>query len=252
MAILHGAKILWADMSGADLNGADLTGAVLVGTTLPPTIFAAAKVAGIDMDWRTIARSLRVDGLQSFLVRTGMPEVLAIYMIDALRSIDETDLFTMLQSVFLAYGEPDREFAEQLRRELTHNGVKTWHFPRDAEPGARIKRHLSRQINSYDRMVLVCSQASLKREGVLAELEEVLEREHDEGESEVLIPIMIESIVETGQELPGWWPKDREHLYRALRRRVVADFCGALGDKDKWGEQKGKLLRALRKRPKDG
>lgn len=199
------------------------------------------------MDWRSIARSLRVDGLQNFLVRTGMPEVLAIYTIESLRTIDEMDLFTMLQSVFLSYGGPDGVFAERLRNALTSNGVKTWFFPRDATPGARLHRHIQAQINEFERMILCCSVASLQRAGVLHEVEEVLEREQAEGGSEVMIPILLDPIFDSGGT-PPWWPAEKQHIYLAISRRVAADFRGAMDDANKWNEQLGRVLVALRKK----
>lgn len=258
-ANLSGANLLGADLRYANLHRANLDGVKLLGadlrettitnTKLPRSITAARSLSGAGMDWRTIALSLTLDGLQSTLARTGMPDVAALYLIESLRSIDEMDLFTMLQSVFLSYGGPDETFADRLRQTLTTNGVKTWYYPRDAVPGSRHHRHLQAQIHAYDRMVLCCSKASLQREGVLHEVEEALEREQDEGGSEVMIPVLLESIFDTGKPPPPWWPEGKEHVYLALRRRVGADFRGAMDDENKWNEQVARVLKALRKRP---
>ena len=242
------ANLSSANLSEADFSRANLRGACLSDVTLPGSV-RQAELLGAHVDWRTVALSLRLPDLQTILVRTGMPEVVAIYLIDSVRSIDEVDLFTMLQSVFLSYGSPDAEFAERLRNDLTRNGVKTWFFPKDAVPGARLQRHLQDQINSYDRLILCCSEASLQRTGVLHEVEEVLEREQDEGGAEILIPIMLDPIFDTGKTPPPWWPEGKEHIYLSLRRRVAADFRGVMDDPDRWSEQLGRVVAALRKRP---
>ena len=256
---LSGANLTSANLTDADLTatvltdanlgGADLTDATLVDVTLPASACDADRLLGAYVDWRTVARSLLATDLQSTLVRTGMPDVAALYLIDSLRTLDAMDLLTMLQSVFLSYGGPDEAFAVRLRETLTANGVKTWFYPRNAVPGRRHHRHLQAKIHAYDRMILCCSAASLQREGVLHEVEEVLEREQDEGGSEVMIPVLLQPIFDTGKTPPSWWPAGKEHIYLALRRRVGADFVGAMNDESKWNEQIGRLLEALRKRP---
>lgn len=247
-ANLQGANLRGANLQGAALIGADIRYGMLVDTALDMGV-AAAKLEEAYVDWRTIARSLRMNDLLGCLVRTGMPEVVAIYLIDSVRSIDEIDLFTMLQSVFLSYGGPDTEFADRLRNDLTRNGVKTWFFPKDAIPGARIHRHIQRRIHEYDRMILCCSEVSLQREGVLHEIEEVLEREQDEGGAEVMIPVLLDPIFDNGHAPPTWWPEEKEHIYLSLRRRVAADFQGATDNPDRWSEQLSRVLTALRKKP---
>jgi hypothetical protein len=153
----------------------------------------------------------------------------------------------MLQSVFLSYGGPDHDFAERLRNELTENGVKTWFFPTDAEFGARLHRHIQAQVNSYDRMILCCSEESLQRPGVLHEIEEVLEREQDEGGAAIMIPIILCDLFELGREPPLWWPEGKEHIYLAIRRRVAADFRGTMEDENKWSKQLGRLIIVLQR-----
>lgn len=257
-ANLQRATLRWADLTGADLTRADFTEANLQEANLRQAVMINMKLnagmfdanlEGAHIGWRAVARSLQVEGLQILLVRTGMPEVAAIYLIESLRSIDEMDLFTMLQTVFLSYGGPDAEFAERFRSDLTRNGVKTWFFPRDAVPGARIHQHLQANINTYDRLILCCSETSLQRLGVLREIEEVLAREGREGGTNVLIPILLDSIFDTRAEPPSWWPDGKRHIYLTLFDRVAADFRGAMDDPGQWSQQLSRVLAALRKKP---
>ncbi|MDI1484829.1 toll/interleukin-1 receptor domain-containing protein [Polyangium sp. y55x31] len=95
-------------------------------------------------------------------------------------------------------------------------------------------------VNEHDRVVLVCSKASLDRKGVLNEIEETLAREAREGGETYLIPIRLDDYVFT-----GWRPK-REDIAQAIRDRVVADFEGADADPAKFDRALSQLLRALR------
>jgi len=58
-------------------------------------------------------------------------------------------------------------------------------------------------VNEHDRVILVCSQASLDRPGVLNEITETLQREARDGGAEYLIPITLDDYV-----FSGWKPKD--------------------------------------------
>ncbi|MEN0066757.1 MAG: hypothetical protein AAGA48_31790 [Myxococcota bacterium] len=86
---------------------------------------------------------------------------------------------------------------------------------------------------------------------VLHEVEQVLQREQQEGNSDRLIPILLDDdLFETGAVPPDWWPAERNHVYRGLQGRVCARFTEARYDVEKWNEELGKLLKALRKQPK--
>jgi hypothetical protein len=252
-ADLTSAHATWADFSGANLtrtklHNAELHHIQLIDTQLHPNILDAG-VTGTKVDWRTVARSLQMDGLLKFLVGTGMPNPVALALIASTRSIDKESLSAMLHSVFISYGRPDAAFAQRLSAALTRNGVQTWFFPADAVPGKRLHRHLQTQIYSHDRVILCASEASLQRDGVLHEIEEALEREQDEGGSEIVIPILLGPIFDTGRNAPPWWPADKEHVYVSLRKRVAADFRGAMQSEELWTEQLSRLLIALREIP---
>lgn len=246
-ANLRGANLRGTSMKATRLDGAHLTDADLANVRFPQAIGSASDLKEAIVDWRTVGRMLGIDRVVDVLVRTGMPEVTATYLVDALRSIDVADLFTMLQSVFLSYGQPDENVAARLRNELTENGVKTWYFPEDAVPGSRLARHLEDEVNRYDRMILCCSVRALQRPGVLHEVEEVLEREQREGGSEVLIPVLLDDIWGSGDQPPEWWPARKRHVYRSLRKRVCVDFRDALDDPEKWSMNLQKLLLALKR-----
>lgn len=254
-ANLSGADLDSANLSGADLSEANLTGANLVETVLAGAVVGWTLLTSVDLtslcstrllhvgestvDWRSVAKSLKADGLHALLVDTGMPEVVATYMIDSARSIDPEEMFTLMQSTFISFGGPDEEFARTLHDALKRNGVTTFFFPEHAEPGEHLHRVMRRGVEDHDRVILVCSKDSLDRPGVLNEIELALAKEAElEGRS-LIIPVVLDNYL-----FDGWAPEGREDLVKAVQRRVVADFR----DESKFDDSLQKLLRALRKK----
>ncbi len=251
---LRAANLSRAYLSDAKIMKADLRDAVLIGAhignvRLPASIVEAKDLSFSLIDWRTVARSIQLHGLQSVLERSGMPAIMAAYLIDSAKSIDASDLFTMMQSVFLSYEGSDRGFAERLRSALQDNGIKRWFLPEETIPGEGVNALLRTSIRSYDRMILICSRASLLEPGVLNEVAEVLECEQAEGAT-ILIPILLDdAIFERGHAPPQWWPDDQRAVHRTVCERVAADFREVLDDPNRWNEEVAKLVQALRKRP---
>jgi len=116
-----------------------------------------------------------------------------------------------------------------LNEALRISGVDTFLFVKDAEPGQKLHAEMRRGINKYDRMILVCSEASLARKGVLNEIQECLAREARDGGASYLVPNTID-----------------DHVFRStrtcidvIRDRVVADFRGTVAlDKDSTSEER--------------
>jgi hypothetical protein len=237
-ADLTGTNMTEAICHGARLNGARLFRTHLVNVDLVPFCEAHPPVVhhgSSYIDEKSIKNSVRSPHLKNFLVRAGTSLDLAEYLIGRTGA-------SSMHSVFISYGAPDATFAETLCRALEDHGVKTFLFSEHAEPGERLHRMMRKGVNEHDRVVLVCSKASLDRKGVMNELEETLARESRDGGETYLIPIRLDDYV-----LTGWKPK-REDLAQAVRDRVVADFGGADADKVKFKEGVDKLLRALRKK----
>src|ERR1041385_194625 len=187
------------------------------------------------LDWRSLCRSLRVPGLTEFLVNAGMPEVIALYSVDAARAVDPLLLFRVMQSTFISYGHPDVRFARQLRERLFKNGVRRFFFELDATPGERLHRVMRGRINEYDRVILICSSSSLTRPAVRNEIEETLAREARDGGATYLIPVVIDEF------LFEW----DDQLAVPLRDRVVADFRRTARNSRLFDTAFLRLLRAL-------
>jgi Helix-turn-helix. len=142
-------------------------------------------------------------------------------------------------SVFLSYGGPDEEVARALYENLRRRKVRCFFFPESAKLGQRLHRTMSDGVADYDRVVLICSQASLDRSGVQNEIEQVLIREAAEGGTELLVPITLDDHVF------GAWRPIRCDLARQIRARVVADFRGVEPGTPQWLKQFGRVMRVL-------
>lgn len=147
----------------------------------------------------------------------------------------------MLRSTFISYGSPDESFARKLYEALQRHGGTAFFFPEHAVPGEKLHRTMRKGVNEHDRVILVCSKASLDRKGVLNEIEETLARESRDGGAAYLVPIRLDDYV-----FVGWAPKD-PGIAQAVRDRVVADFEGADLDQSKFDAQVHRLLEALKK-----
>lgn len=261
MAGLAEAYLSWVDLSGANLSGADLSGAYinncnLSGATPDYAIIGATIFINVDLssfvnaeiervglstiDHRSIARSLHCTNLLPFLVAAGMPHIVATYAIDSVRALDPNGLFNLMHSTFISYGGPDEPFAIRLQETLQTNGVTTFLFKKDAVPGQPLSHVMRTGVREHERVVLVCSQVSLNRPGVLNEIELTLRREAKEGGAALLIPLALDRYV-----FDEWEPENTD-LKEAVLERVIADFEGADADQSKFDRGIERLLQALK------
>lgn len=223
------ANLARAHLEFALFNHANLAGASSQGCYLRDTLLLDVQLSAFcqgevihegpsHVNFQSIARSLQEPELKSFLRRTGMPDVFVEYMVDCARSLDRGIMFNLLQSTFISYGGPDEAFARKLNEALERRGVNTFFFKDDAVPGDRLHRVMRKGVNDYDRVILICSEASLNRPGLLNELQETLAREARDGGRAYLLPVRLDDYV-----IRGWVPTDEE-LAIAVRDRVIADF----------------------------
>ena len=145
-------------------------------------------------------------------------------------------------SVFISYGGPDEAIARRIYEDLTFGGVRCFFFPVTATPGIRLHRTMTEAIRQYDRVVLLCSTAALRRPGVSNEIEQVLAREAEEGGTERIIPVALDDCLWSDA------PAAHHGVIAQIRQRVIADFRRALGDEDAWDREFDRILDALRRR----
>ncbi len=262
-ADLTGAALNHANCSGADmrdvlLGNATLSEATLAGCRLDRAHLGDTHLGDLDVgplcdakrlshsspspiDSRTVMKSYTHPGLKQLMLDCGVPAVFAEYMIDCARSLG-LSLFSVMQSTFISYGDPDATFARKLYEALRAHDVVTFFFPETATLGERIDSEVYRRLQEFDRVILVCSRSSLDRRGVLNEIQETLNREARDGGATYLLPIMLDDYV-----LKGWRAKQPE-LAERVGRRIAGDFRGTRRSETKFNLAMSRLLDALKKK----
>ena len=250
-ANLSGGRLFRAILIEADLGVADLSSVTMDNISIEYTNLTDIDLSSFvnaivshegpsTVDHRSIGRSLHCANLSPFLVATGMPHVVATLLIDSVRTLNPNGLFNLMHSTFISYGGPDEHFAEKLQVALQSNRVTTFLFKKDAVPGQAISDVMHDQVRGNDRIVVICSQNSLDRAGVLNEMELALSREAKEGGHTLLIPIALDDYVfET-------WNPENANLKEAVLERVIADFVGAEDNQSKFDQGIERLLQALK------
>jgi hypothetical protein len=242
------------DFSSTKLDNVEIRGTRLTNARISNTCFLNMDISALCdedalrfgapsiIDVRTVIRTHHNPRLKRFLLKTGLPEVFAEFMIDCARAVDSDVLRSLMQSTFISFGGPDEAFARKLYEALTAHGVITYFFPETAKVGERISDEVFRQIQQHDRVLLVCSRGSLDRVGVINEITETLDREAKDGGATYLLPITLDDYVFTE------WRVTQPVLAERMCRRVIADFRGTLHSKQKFGSALSRVIDALKKR----
>jgi hypothetical protein len=261
-----GAALIRADCDGADMRSAYFGNASLGqislrGARLDHARLAATHLDDVDVrpfcdvstlehrgpsyiDSRTVIRSYRHVHLKRFMVDCGVPEIFAEYMIDCAKALDMPLLRGMMQSTFISYGGPDERFARRLYNALRSHNVVVFFFPETATLGERIDNEVFRRIQEHDRVLLVCSENSLDRYGVVNEIQETFDREARDGGATYLLPITIDDYVFTK------WNVSHPELAERVCRRIIGDFRGTGRSHVKFERAVARLIDALKvKRP---
>lgn len=228
---LVGCNASESSLSGAAFHDSDL--GWLIET--PSCTFARAPVF---MDYLTIRRSVHVNGFDRFLDALSWPIDIATYLITSSQRMKPEDEMVRT-STFISYGAPDESFARRVRDDLHRRGVRTFLFAIDAVPGQPLYRVMREGINTYDHVIVVCSEASLTRNGVRNEIEEALRREARRGGTPCIIPITLDNFVFSWSDAVG----------ESLRDRVIGDFRQLDTYPQRFAEGVSALLQALLRTP---
>lgn len=255
LADLHGANLVGVDLNLADLTQANLSGADLDGARISEAIIGWTVFADVDLGVvegldtarhfgpstigvDTILRSggkipdefLRGCGvdplIQKMLTGDGQTKTDAFYAWISRRH-------NPLQRCFISYATEDKSFVERLQEALNEHGVDYWYAPEHGRPGEELHRQIDLEISLRDRMLLVCSEVSLKKDWVAYEIDRAITQEEKRG-SRVIFPIMIDGALLT-------WNHPRATRIRGV---LAADFRKATKGKA-FEERLPKLLEAL-------
>lgn len=267
-ATLSGANLKWADLSGAnlsraalneanlngaDLSGADLTDAVFVGTIIVscPTLHLAIGLDKIN--------HLGPSFLDARTLRASVPHLPDVFLQGVGYSQEEIAALRELYSraieffsCFLSHTDKDADFVDRLRADLLSNNVSCWHYRYDMRTGGYWREQINTAIKVYDKLVLICSEHSLTRKGVVEEIIEAMEYQDkpDEKNRLKLFPVRLDDFIFSEamaqfakqQVAKGEWGRNWLDKVKAIQ---MADFRG-WKDHDAYKREFDKLLRDLK------
>jgi hypothetical protein len=268
-ANLHGANLRKADLSGANLHGADLSAANLHGANLSMADLSKADLSAADLSEAFVGETSfsnvdlsQTKGLEalhhhapseisistiyrsggnipeSFLREAGVPEPFRTQMKSLVAAMSPIEFF----SCFISYSHADKAFARRLHDSLQAQGVRCWLDEHQLLPGDDIYHEVDRGIRLWDKMLLCCSEHSLKSWWVDNEIGTAFEKEQqlmkDRGAKvQVLVPLNLDGYLFSDKWQSGYQAQ--------VRRRLAADFTDST-DAVKFEAQVEKLIRALR------
>ncbi len=135
---------------------------------------------------------------------------------------------------FMSCGKPDEELAKRLANDLREYGVDCYLYVNDAALGERIWREIKERIRVSERRIVLCSSASLIREGVKKEIEEMIDSDPDK-----ILPLSLDRLWrEPGFEVR----RGGRDLKTALEARNLATITAKHKD---YPEALERLLKAL-------
>ena len=115
-----------------------------------------------------------------------------------------------LYSVFISYSRADKSFARRLHNDLQAAGIRVWLDEHEILPGDKFKAKIDEGIRIWDKVILCCSEASLKSWWVDKEIERALQKEQrlakEADDVLALIPVSLDSAVFgwDGPHAPTW------------------------------------------------
>jgi len=169
-----------------------------------------SKPCSVDFD--TLKNSTNIPFL--FLSKIGLPDTYIKYLPDLL-----DDGGIKLFSIFLSHSSYDKIFTAPLYDQLINKGVNVWYDEKKEEDGDIIREIIHKGISLYDKVILVCSEASLSSWWVEQEIEKIEEKERaywkQHGEKiSLIIPISIDNEVYSSPNA----------IASNLRKRLILDF----------------------------
>jgi len=93
-------------------------------------------------------------------------------------------------TVFISHSHQDFDLVVRLDAALRARGVRTWFSHNDLDAGTKIHEGIFSAIDSFDRVIVVLSEHSMKSQWVKTELQRAFQRQRKEGRN-VLFPISI-------------------------------------------------------------
>ena len=248
LADLSGVELVGANLSRASLNAATFKWTNFDGCTLEHTLFGDADLSlakGLELARHLGPSTIGIDTLYrsaghlplAFLRGCGVPRGLVGHV----RALGESPLH--YYACFVSYSPRDAEFAERLLVDLGEAGVRAWARPTEQARGEPDRAETERAVGSYDKLVLVCSEHSLRNAAVAEEIDHALRRVED-GKGTILYPVRLDDYALDEEKGVAKW----EHPQRAKMLACdIPDFGGWKEDPVKYGASFRSLLAALQR-----
>jgi hypothetical protein len=192
------------------------------------------SIIGIDTIYRSGGNIPAV-----FLRGAGVPEPFIGYMKSLVAAMSPIEFY----SCFISYSHADKAFARRLHDTLQSNGVRCWLDEHQLLPGDDIYHEVDRGIRLWDKMLLCCSENSLKswwvdnEIGTAFDKEQQLMKDREGAKVQVLVPLNLDGYLFSDKWKSGYQAQ--------VRRRLAADFTKSVAG-TKFDEQVESLIKALR------
>ena len=244
-ALLENTDLRKARLSYAIFENTSFTGSEFGNTTLGKTDLSHCN--GLEsvmisssciIDFETLQRSKGLP--RAFLKKIGLSDII----IDYIPSFRESPI--NLYPVFLSHTWENKAFARKLYEALINKNVQVWFDEKKMKPGDIIRSRIDKGINTYDKMILVCSREALNSWWIGEELEGIYEKERRLQEKRgkafnLLIPITIDDAIHES---------DSSMTRFIKRKRIIGDFR-QWQDKDQFNKALQQLIQALNADRKD-
>jgi hypothetical protein len=145
-------------------------------------------------------------------------------------------------SCFISFTEKDDLFSEKLYNDMQKMGIRCWRWKEDAKWGKTLRKSIDEAVSIYDKLVIICSEDSLRAPAVLEEIEKALNKEDTQikagKDGEVLFPITIDSYI-----FDAW----EHYLKDRILRKTIGDFKNWSSDSEKYNKSIQRLVKNLNK-----
>ena len=155
---------------------------------------------------------------EAFLRGAGVPDIFIQY----LPSLVNAQYAIQFYSCFISYSHKDEAFAKLLYERLQQEHVRVWRAAEDMKAGEKIHEQIDKAILSYDKLLIVLSEESMKSEWVMTEIRKARNAEIREKRRK-LFPIRLVDF----ETIKAWSCFDSDNgkdLAVEVREYLIPDF----------------------------
>jgi TIR domain/Pentapeptide repeats (8 copies) len=263
-ADLRGAELNHAFLRGADVSGADLTRANLVGANFRRANFSGAvcgwtvfadvnlsEATGLELVKHASPSTIGVDTLfrskgripEAFLRGCGVPDSVIANLPSLIGSMSPIQFYTC----FISYCTADEEFATRLHNDFQAAGIRCWKWDHNARTGRSLWGEIDEAIRTYDKLVVIASESSLKSPAVNREIERAILQEDErlklrnkgrkKIDGDVLFPVTLDEYI---------FKKWKHERKVDVTKKVMANAKGWHSDAGIYAKVRDRLIRDLK------